>query len=170
MGVLTEGGSVMRGVDFRRGRASIWIGIGRTSPWPNEAVPPTEDRTATEVEELVGYKLVGRAFQVVADDAGSIIHNGSRYTAISDLDALASVSTSGVMYLEFVLEADEFPTRSYRQVGVFVDLVPAEGFASFSALTPDQVFSPGTLTMIENMELQTRHPNTRHINGVLMPG
>lgn len=170
MGVLTEGGSVLRGIDFRRGRASIWVGVGRTTSWPDEEVPPTEDRAATEVEEIVGYKLANRAFQVVPDDEGSVIHNGNRYTAISDLDALASKSTAGVVYIEFVLESDEFPTISYRQVGVFADLVPAEGFSNFSALLPSQVSSPGTLVMIENMELQTRHPNTRHINGVLIPG
>lgn len=161
MGIITDTGRAQRGIDFYRDRPSIWVGLGRTSPWANEQEPPKPSRSQTSVEELFAMKLVDGAFLVVPDENGKIIgKNGVTYRQVTDQEGL-DLQTP-YLCLRFIIETDEFQLISYRQVGVYVDAIPDQGFSSFSALTPDKFQTLGRLYYLDNGLLETRYPNTRH--------
>lgn len=161
MGKILDTGRAQRGIDFFRGRPSIWVGLGRTSPWPVDSNPPDEDRGATTVDELFAMKLFDGGGLCVPDEAGKIIgRDGNRYRAVTNQEGLDEKTP--YMWVRFIIETDEFPGISYRQIGMFVDSVPAEGFSSFVALEPAHFKSLGRLYYLDNGPLETRYPNTRH--------
>lgn len=90
MGKLTEIGHISRGLDFLRQRSSIWLGLGRTQPWPNEASAPAVDVNATTVEQLYGLIKLENASMVKSDSDGSIIVKGKSYTALTEAESLVS--------------------------------------------------------------------------------
>lgn len=161
MGRITDTGRAQRGLDFLRGRPSIWVGLGRTSPWPDEQNPPEVNRQKTALDELFAMKLIDDGFLVVPAEDGNIIgRDGKLYRQVTAQEGL-DLQTP-YLCLRFIIETDEFALISYRQIGVFVDSIPAEGFSSFTALTPDKFQSLGRLYYLDNGPLETRYPNTRH--------
>lgn len=168
MGKLTTIGRGQRGLDFFRGRTSIWVGLGRTTPWPDEANPPDENVSAMAVDELFGLRLFAEASLVIESETGSISHKGTTYSRV-DESQLNEFPTS-LLYVKFVVEPDDFPGIDYRQCGVFVDSIPDQGFSDYSFLTPDQFQSLGRLVYLDNFTKVTRYTNTRHEIVVIIPG
>ena len=168
MGKLTKVGRVQRGIDFKRRRNSIWLGIGRTTVWPDETEPPVEDVTATTVEELFGMKRFTESCLVTQDDNGSILFQGQYYKKLSDSEAIELQATD--LYVRFDLQPDEFPGIDYRQIGVFVDSQPKSGFQSFLALSPSNFDKLGQLVYLSNEVKRSRYTNTRHLVELIIPG
>jgi hypothetical protein len=168
MGKLTTIGRGQRGIDFFRGRTSIWVGLGRTTPWPDEDNPPSESVSASAVDELFGLRLFEEASLVIESETGSITHEGKTYARVdeSQLDEFPT----NLLYVKFVVEPDQFPGIDYRQYGVFVDAIPGQGFSDYSALTPGQFQSLGRLVYLDNFTKVTRYTNTRHEIVVIIPG
>lgn len=164
-GAWTDTGRAQRGIDFLRDRPSIWLGYGRTSPWPDESTPPKVNRRAVTVEEMFGLKLLSDAALVVPDENGPIKSDEVRYRRVTNQEGLDLQTPH--MYLDFILQPHELAEISYRQVGVFVDAIPAEGFGSFSLLTPNRFQSLGRLVYLANFPKRTRYPNTRHEHVVI---
>lgn len=168
MGKLTNIGRGQRGIDFKRNRNSIWVGLGRTTAWPDESNPIDEVVTATTVEELFGMKLYDEAFLVVEASDGTVVHKGKTYRKLKDSEFPGTVTD--LLYVKFTIFPDEFPGIHYRQLGVFVDSIPKEGFSSFSALTGDQFQTLGRLVYLDNFTKVTRYDNTRHEIVVIIQG
>lgn len=172
MGVLTNTGRVQRGVDFKRTRGSIWVGLGRISAWPDEEVPPNEVESATSLDELVAMKIISEASFVKQDQNGPIIFKGNKYVKLTDDQAFELGESD--LYLKFDIYPQDFPNitdkLNYRQVAVFVDSVPAEGFSNYSALTPDKFMNLGRMVYYSNLTAQNLYNNTRHVIEVVLPG
>lgn len=96
MGNLTTIGHVSRGIDFFRGRTSIWLGLGRNTPWPNEDVPPSINLNATTVDGIFGMLLVNSISMVQPNVNGNITITGKQYSKLSDSEALSTLSTTAI--------------------------------------------------------------------------
>lgn len=168
MGKLLKTGRTVRGADFISGRTSIWVGLGRTTPWAEELNPPDEAETATEIEEVFGLKLYTTASHIVQDSSGPINFKGQKYRILTLDEAYEQKATD--LYLEFEVQPDEFAEISYRQIGVYVDAIPKPGFSGYTALNPNRFDSLGKLIYLSNLTKQTRYPNTRHVIEVVIPG
>lgn len=168
MGKLTNTGRVQRGIDFKRNRGSIWVGLGRTTPWSDEDLPPDEDVDANEVEELFVMKLIDEVSFVAEDEDGPIYFKDVRYKRISDQEAFDTGTAS--LYLRFELLPHEKPNINYRQVGVFVDSIPLEGFSDYRLLDASKFKDLGRLVYLSNQKVQSRYTNTRHVIEVIIPG
>lgn len=172
MGVLTDTGRVQRGIDFKRIRKSIWMGLGRTTPWPDEKYPPSEVEGATSIDELSAMKLITESTFVKLDENGPILFKGQRYAKLTDAQAM--VSGEATLYLRFDIYPQDFPNitdkLNYRQVAVFVDSIPNSGFTNYSALTPDKFVSLGSMVYYSNLKASNLYANTRHVIEVVLPG
>jgi hypothetical protein len=170
MGKLLKRGRAQRGIDFMKGRVSIWIGLARRDVWPDENIPLDEDIEATALtDDMFGMKLFEEAALVIEDDTSNqILFEGKKYRKLTNDEALQLQATE--LYLKFTIEPDEFPGITYRQVGVFIESIPAEGFSDFSALEPNKFTTLGNLIYMDNGPREIRYPNTRHLIEVIIPG
>lgn len=117
----------------------FWVGVGRTTPWPNENSPPAEDPTLTTLQEIQGYKRVDSVQFVVEDPNGTILFRNRRYRIVPE----QNIYTEGArwLYLTATLLFDQFPIVTFRQTGIFVDVVPTAGNENKDVLLPNQVQS-----------------------------
>ena len=67
------------------------------------------------------------------------------------------------LYLQFELGVNDFPNKDYRQYGVYVDSMPAEGYANSTVLEKENFSSLGNLVYLENVTVRKRYANTRHL-------
>lgn len=139
---------------------SKYVLIGRSTPWENENIPPVPSDTATEIEELIGGKLIKDQWYVkLLDDPtpeqkeAGIYYKGHYYYKTKDLDtAITNGCDSIIIYAE--LDRDELPLITYRQVGLQVQVQH-----SAQTVTADQfstIIDKGILEVIENRKPQTR--------------
>ena len=139
--------------------SSMWVGIGRTTPWDDENAPPVPDPTATEVEEIVGYKVYSEKYMVKEDPNGELIFNGKHYKIVSDPDT----ELPNLLYIRFDLEPTDLPIVDYRQFGLFFGLTALPGYASNTSLLPDEVDSTGMLMAIDNRKVIHRSEDSREV-------
>jgi len=139
----------------RANNEGLWMGLGRTSAWPNDLVPPIPDPSKTVIEQPIGYKKASEVTFVKQDPAGTIEYLGERYTAIDDIEARSLRST--LIYLKFVVEYTELPATTTRQIGIFRGLgLKPEVDPNLQAALPEEVNNVGDLEILDNTM-----PNTR---------
>lgn len=171
MGKVTPLGRALRGVDHKS-RVSIWVGIGKSSPWPDENNPPDEETTQRSLLEPIGYRRLSQSSlvkEVTSTDAWTITHAGKFYVKVSDTDALAKSPAPVLLYFRFDIERDELPQQTYRQAAVFADLIPNQDSLNLFSLLPAQVSSVGHLIYLSNEKPQVRQAQTRHVIEVVLP-
>jgi hypothetical protein len=93
--------------------------------------------------------------------------DGIYYDKVADVNADASRPVH--LYVQFRIEPDELPLVTYRQVGIFVDLVPTEGNSNKSVLLPSEVATTGRLVYLENSTAVVRQVETRHVFETVLP-
>ena len=140
---------------------NLWVAIGQTTAWANEAAPPAEDINAQTVSGVVVYKRVETTSVCVPDLNGLVVFQTQKYTLIQDINALSAVAR--YTYLKTSLNYTEVPVVTFRQVGVFSGLVPSAGFTTADILLPTQIVSPGRLLFVANDIPRVRSINTRDI-------
>ncbi|WRW34673.1 virion structural protein [Staphylococcus phage CF5] len=142
---------------------SVYLTIGKSTPWFNETNPPQPDENTTVLEEVIGYKkstkvtLVRPAKSPEDDNKNLISYGNKSWVEVSTKDAV----TEGAkwVYMECNIVGDELPLGTYRQAGFVVDLVPNSGINKFN-LVPSEVQSHGTLMFFENKQFQNRTAQT----------
>jgi hypothetical protein len=90
VGKLTQIGHISRGLDFMRQRSSVWLGLGRTTPWPNEEAAPAVDTSASTVEQLYGLVKLDTSSMLKLDSAGAVTIKGKTYSVLSNAEALTT--------------------------------------------------------------------------------
>jgi hypothetical protein len=160
MSVSTYGSRAHRALLFKQ-NVTLWIGIGRTTEWSNEALAPDPDPTATTITEPIVYikaSLVSLCVPVSSDE--DFIHLGTKYQYIIDDDAIINNARFLYITASFDPSAGQ-PYGNFRQVGVFSDLVPADGYESESWLEPTHVDSIGILEYLDNDTVTTMAQNRK---------
>lgn len=156
---MTIHGRVSRAISFYNSQ-NVFVGIARTTPWPNESNPPdpTGNETAP-LNETVAYKKISSMKLIKPNPVGPLVYRGKRWEEVDEEDAY----TEGARWVlvQAVLAYDEVPIVTYRQAGVFVDLQPSAGNESKDVLLPDEIDSPGRLEVLENRGPQTRNESKK---------
>lgn len=150
---LTLGYRVAAAWDMANNYTS-WGAYGRITPWADEDNPPDEDSTASVIEEVQGFRLIvpanrGCVYPSNADDYDFTYQGVYWKKATSLADALENGARWALFKLTLLVE-DGLPVVTFRQVGLFLNLVPAPGYEAYAALLPDQVDSVGTFYFYAN--------------------
>lgn len=159
MAIATNNSRVYASLQLKNKKDSMYLVIGKTSPWTNEDAPPATDPNTSTLQEVVGYKKVSKASlcrEYVADDENKypVISYGTRkFTLIPDEDAYRE--KAWMVYIESEIVGDELPLGTFRQVGLHTDLVPKTGVDK-DALLPSEVTNAGILQFFENRQQQNR--------------
>jgi len=154
----TVNGHVNRANDFYN--KTVWFGIGRTTAWADENNPPAPDPTLTAVEEIIGYKKASEVSFIVPDEGGSVEFRGSTWTKVTQGNAF----TSGArwIYVKAELLYTELPVDvSFREYGLFTNLVPASGYEAATALLPANVSNTGVMELISFQTKITRQSSQK---------
>lgn len=148
---LTSTNRVQNAIRFKNS-ATFWFGVGRTTPWSDESTPPSVDTSATALDELVGVQKASTVSLVYPDAGGLITYRGQNYTVSTDGNALAN--DAKFVLISTTLAYDTFPLTTFRQVGLYSDIVgtPAEA----TILLPGAISDLGALEGIDNREAITR--------------
>lgn len=146
--------------DFYTMEGSKYIIIGRSTPWQNELIPPIPTGEETQVEEMIGCKLVQNQWYVKMlndpteeEKAAGVYYRGHYYYRTIDPEEAVTNGCTGVI-LYAGLDRDELPLTTFRQVGLQVQV----GNSS-PIMTPEQfniLGDKGILEVIENRKPQTR--------------
>lgn len=130
----------------------VWLCIGRTTPWGEEDLPPQPDVGTTELDEPVVYKkIIEKYFVQEVSEDGDYYVSGTWYKILSEAEARTAKTNLVIFTTSLTFEeiGDEI---TFRQVGLYSNLIPAEGYEEATFLTPDQVEDPGWLEWFSNRE------------------
>lgn len=146
--------------DFFNLDGNKYIIIGRQSAWQDEMIPPVPTGDETEVDEMIAAKIIKDQWYVkrLVDPTqeeidNSIYYKGHYYyhTKIAD-DAIEHGCTD--VLIVAVLDSDELPTKTFRQIGLQVQVdnnAPVILPEKWSVLS-----DKGALEIIENRKPQPR--------------
>lgn len=143
---------------------SIYLTIGKTSPWSNEDSPPQTEEKNTSLQEIVGYKkaknvtLVRPAINENDKKRTDKIEYGNETWIPVSVDKAQKEQAKWV-YLEGEIIGNELPLGTYRQTGFVMGLIPKKGVFKFNLL-PEEVDSSGTLMFYDNKKYQNRTEQT----------
>lgn len=144
MGVATYVGRALRAVQFKQAN-TIWAVTGRQTPWADENVPVQPLPTITSILEPVCFvkpQIIKLCKTVTS--GGDVQILGQRYAFVDDDDAL----TESARYIYSLARFDPTigqPYGDFRQVGLYVNLIPATGYDNDLWLDPLNVADPGVL-------------------------
>ncbi|AII28433.1 structural protein [Enterococcus phage EF24C] len=159
MAIATNNSRVYASLQLKNKQDSMYLAIGKTTPWTNEDAPPAPDPTTTTLTEVIGYKKVARVSlcreYLPSDDSKyPVVSYGSRkFTLIPDEDGYKE--QAWMVYVEAEITGDELPTGTFRQVGIHTDLV-SKASSEKKALLPTDVTDAGILQFFENRQQQNR--------------
>lgn len=133
-------------------RNTLWLCIGKSTPWSEEDSPPQPNNLVTEVSEPILYKRITDKYLVKeVPSNGDFYVSGYWYKVLSESEARAE--KANYVLLTTTLTFEEVGDNVvFRQVGIYSYLKPKQGFENATLLTPDQVDDPGFLEWISNRE------------------
>lgn len=108
-----------------------------------------------KLESEIGRRIAASCDFVVPDANGNVTTpDGSRWTI--------SATPTRYLYVAVLFDFLEASTETIREVGIFVDTVPAAGVPQGQLyLTPDQVADPGYLLLLDRFAGIPRSPSSR---------
>lgn len=161
MAITTTASHVSRALDFFN-NPSVYFCIGNppSGAWPDDTNPPAPDPSVTDVDNIIGFRLVDNMYLVVPDPSGTIQYRDSSWKVVPANQAYAQGAKW--VYIDTTIRYDELPLGAYREVGVYTGLVPNNGIpAGTVVLLPNQVQSHGTLQVIDYRQPSNRQVDTK---------
>lgn len=159
MSSITYAAHVRRAIEMLN-KDKLYFGLGGLTPWTGEGeagvtvtIPSTTP--ASSISDIFAYqKIVSKYLVYKVDTGGDITYKGYSFKKVDVADAYAN--DAYFLYLEASFNYDELPIKTYRQLGLYVDLVPSSGSTNNQVLLPYQVDSVGVLEYIMNFEAIAR--------------
>ncbi len=145
----------VRNALWRKQSFSYWVGIGRTTAWPNEAVPPAHPTTNDDIEEPIVYvqpDIVSLCMPVSSGEDFTI--NGQGYALVADVDAYTEMARWIYVKALFKPSLGQ-PYADYRQKAIFSGLTPKGGYESETWLAPANVLDVGLVEYTHNSTVRT---------------
>ena len=160
MPITTVLGHVSRAMDFFN-KQNLFFAFGKQTPWEDEDFPDILDPEITEIVEPLGYKMIENKYMVVPDNEnGTIMYRDSRWRTIPFDKAIEEKSRW--VYIECFLRYDELPLGTYRQIGVYSNLIRAdETPIGKMALVDNEIKDHGILEFVDNIRRVTRQLEQR---------
>lgn len=142
-------GRTQRAVEFKN--RTLWMEFGRPStPWPDDASPPSPTPGETDVD--IPYLYVKVADKSICrpcteqeyeaadpDDRASV--GSLQYLKVADEDAYDE--SARCVYCRAVVGSWDHPAGMFRQARLYSDLVPQAGYENSTWLLPENVTDPG---------------------------
>jgi hypothetical protein len=154
MAISTVYGHVSRALEFFH-RDDLYFAVGRTTVWADESVPPAPDVNLQEIEEVIAFKKVMEKKIVVPDAEGSIFYMGDYYREVTEPNA--ETEKARWIYVSTTLIGNEVPLSSFRQVGLYSNLVKEGSVPSNQlVLLPADVDDTGLLEIVDNRRVTHR--------------
>lgn len=136
--IATYKSHVSRAISFYNDTPNIFFAIGRTTEWQNEDLPPDPSLEAVNLDNVIsGFKRPNAMKFVVPDPVlGTLIVDGVRWREVvpdtitySDdtIEAAALRVNARWIYMDVILEEDEFVNVTYRQIGIYSRGILASG-------------------------------------------
>lgn len=164
-GVITLASRIRRMHDWMRSELSYrFIGIGKTSPWPDENNPPYPDENATDVVELVGLQRIDSykyakpiENPTTLQKKTAVYYKGVYYQTTQDFNVAKQGEYTSVL-CEATLDRDTIPAIpvgiTFRQVGLYVGVNATEDEIRYG-ITREQWLNKseadrGTLEVVDN--------------------
>lgn len=110
---------------------SIYIGIGKSSPWENDSKPDPEDSSKTNIDEPLFYvkadkvQLCRTKLPTEAPTAETISYGSNQYVPVSVSDAISSGAE--YIYCSAVLSSENVGKITFREAGLFSGLQLKQG-------------------------------------------
>jgi hypothetical protein len=194
--VATYASHVGKAINFFFNTTNLMFAIGRSTPWgelPGETSddsliddqhPPYPSLDAIELDEIIGYKRYLNKYFVIPDEASpDPIVDGVHWRKIaldvppSDEEAarlalIEKVKTYKArwIYLDFQLDPNDFVGFTYRQIGLYSDLIvlpPAT--QSMRIYDPSNIQTgSGILEVVQNRAPVTRQIDQRELVAVVL--
>lgn len=157
MPIVPYTGMVDSAIRFKS-QPALWVAIGRTTPWINEAKPPNENDFNTypqfinmhQPDELIGFKRIEVAQLCVPDIDGEVRYKApggqiQRFKLIDDTEALDLMARW--VYIRASFDYVERNSAgegiigfvTYRQTAIFSDLKVLKPYQEEIAVSPSQV-------------------------------
>ena len=173
MSLVPYTGMVNAALNLKRDKENLWVAIGKTTPWADEAAPPQEDVTAEELIETICYKKVDMTSLAVPDPNGDIEFELTKYRLIEDSLAEEEYARwcyvkASFSHLEENIGGIVLANASWRQTGLFTGLTAIEGYENETILQPDQVLSRGKLIFYDNHVRRTRDTSLRDVIEIIV--
>lgn len=156
---------------------SLWVCVGRTTPWEDDNAPPDENDVEAfpeylnmvAPEEPIALKRIDFAGLVVPDANGDIRHQHQRYSYVPDDQAIALLAR----WVYVRVSLDYFERNSvgtiilgktkYRQATLLSGVKPLRQYKEENVLSPEQVDVWGRVTCVVNFPPRDRDPKKRDV-------
>lgn len=134
--------------------STIYIGLGKSSPWNDENQVPDNSDTSTSLDEPIAYTKAQKVYLCkpsLTGGEGTVNFGGNYYTIITDTSALDK--DAYYIYASADFKFDSFKKDiQFRQVGLFINFLPRKDVMS-TIILPSQVDKLGTMLSISNNKL-----------------
>jgi hypothetical protein len=135
--------------------ASLYIAIGRTTPWTDENAPPTEVPGTTDIDEIIGMKPVTLRKHMVEDAVDGTVFWDNKIWRLVNTEEALSLSTV-YCYLEAQVQYSELPLTGFRQVGLYSGTELQPGVSPTIAVLPADIADNGILESYSNRKVENR--------------
>jgi hypothetical protein len=137
---------------YRKQHYSWWAVLGKTTPWPDESVPPIETPASHNVDEPIVYVRPDTiTLCKPVSSGGDITVAGQQYAFVADAAAYTDMARFIYIHAEFNVEENPgMPWGNFRQYGISTNLVPVAGHENDQWLAPANVQNPGKLEYFTN--------------------
>lgn len=127
----------------------VWVGIGKTSHWGGDGMPPQVDSETMALTELVALKKAETINLVVPDPEGTIEHLGQKWAPVAINNARNKKARW--VYIATWLRYGEVPIVEYRQTGAFIAPIRKSEVAPGKlTLLPTEIEDIGYLVAMSN--------------------
>ena len=159
--IFTTKERILNALNFKD-QSSLYVGIGRTTPWDDENNPPTPVVSQITIEELIYIKkltIKHLVQEATVYETPDVQVGGVDYMYILDADAYTEGSS--LLYVSAtILYSDIAPTSTtFRQAGILLDPEDGSGVVlTSSEYLAAAVGDQGQLLYVDNFEYITRDP------------
>lgn len=132
---------------------SIYIGIGKSSPWADDSKPDPEDSSKTNIDEPLFYvkadtvQLCRTKLPSESPTVESISYGSNQYVPVNVSDAVSSGAE--YIYCSALISSDNVGKVTFREAGLFSGLQLNQGVTKTTVQYPD-IASIGSMLSLTN--------------------
>lgn len=141
----------------------VWVGFGKTTTWGTNEPVPDVNQAAKTLDELQALKKAETLVLVVPDTNGTIEFAGKKYRQVAADKNSALTAGARFVYVAAWLKYSEVPVVTYRQSGVFTDVVKKAGSENKLILQAAEIQDPGYLLALNNRSPVTRETDSKEL-------
>lgn len=98
----------------------FWLALGKTTPWPNDQLPPAPARSLTRLPEVYSFHWIDQCVSVFPDEAGQIstFEGNYRQTNTYDPLVLAASKANYIYNSAFIPSGALIGGLTFRMAGI----------------------------------------------------